>query len=127
MKSSDMGAFIAIILLGLSLFSALLLESRLHTHYTLELVLIVIGIILTFGILFGLWIDEPWAFPLGTILFSAAVVNIVWMFKLTNSFIPSAFALLVNIAGIVICIASMERPTPWAELETYDSSGKKKK
>jgi len=126
MKSSDMGAFFAIILLGLSLFSALLLESRMQTHYILELVLIVIGIILTFGILFGLWIDEPWAFPLSTILFSASVVNIVWMFKLTNSFIVSAFALLVNIAGVVICIASMERPTPWSELETYDAKKRKK-
>jgi len=129
MKVSDMSVFVTIILVGLSLFTALLLESRMDSHYLLQLLLIVLAIIFTFGLLFGLWIDEPWAYPLSTILFAALLADVIWLYSSTGAFLVSAFALLVNVAGLVICLASVQRPkTLAAELETYNiSAGRRKK
>lgn len=126
MKISDMSVFVTIILIGLSLFSALLLESRMQGNYIWELLVVVIAIVLTFGILFGLWIDESWAYPLGTILFAVLLANIVWLYTSTDAFLVSAFGVLVNVGGLVICLASMQRQS-FAELETYEISKRKKK
>lgn len=126
MKVSDMSVFVAIILIGLSLFSALLLESRMQGNYIWELLVVVIAIVLTFGILFGLWIDESWAYPLGTILFAVLLANIVWLYTSTDAFLVSAFGVLVNVGGLVICLASMQRQS-FAELETYEIGKRKKK
>lgn len=127
MKASEMKIFVMVILLGLSLLTALTLESHMKAGYSAELVLIVIGIILTAGILFGLWIDEPWTYPLTTLIFAASLANLVWLFTETQVFLTFAFGLLVNVAGLVMCLISMEKNMPWHELETYEVSGKKKK
>ncbi len=126
MKVSDMSVFVTIILIGLSLFTALLLESRMQGHYIWELLLVVIAIVLTFGILFGLWIDESWAYPLGIILFAVLLANVVWLYTSTDAFLVSAFGVLVNVGGLVICLATMQRQS-LAELETYEISKRKKK
>jgi hypothetical protein len=123
----NMKFFTIIILLGLSLFTTLLFESRLITGYAIQLVLVLIGIILTAGIIFGLWIEEPWATPLTTIVFAASLANLVWLFAKTEVFLTFAFGLLVNVAGIVVCMAGMEKATPLQELETYHTGNDKKK
>ncbi len=125
MKAEDMKSFVITILVGLSLFTALMLESRMTANFAIELVLILIGAILMTGIIFGFWIEEPWAYPLTTILFAAALVNLVWLFFSTSSFLTFAFGLLVNVAGLVMCLAGMERPMDLQELETYEAKRKK--
>jgi hypothetical protein len=128
MKASDMSVFMAILLLGLNLFAALLLESRMAHYFAWEILFICIIGLVTFAVMFGLWIDESWAYPLSSILFALSLVNVVWMFYMTSTFITSAFALLVNIAGLVICLASIHKQAPWTgELETYEVPDKRKK
>ena len=126
MNDTDMKSFIVTILIGLSLFTALMLESHMTANFAIELVLILIGSILMTGIIFGFWIEEPWAFPLTTILFAAALINLAWLFYSTNAFLAFAFGLLVNVAGLVMCLANMERETEFKELETYEAGRKKK-
>ncbi len=127
MHTEDMKSFVITILLGLSLFTALMLESNMTANFAVELVLILIGTILMAGIIFGFWIEEPWAYPLTTILFAAAMVNLVWAFISTNAFLTFAFGLLVNVAGLVMCLVSLERSMEMHELETYERSGSKKR
>jgi len=127
MNTEDMKSFVITILLGLSFFTALMLELRMETQFAIELVLIFIGTILTAGIIFGFWIEEPWAYPLTTIVFAAALVNLAWLFYSTNAFLTFAFGLLVNVAGLVMCLAGIERPMDFQELETYETNAKRKK
>ncbi len=128
MKASDMSVFMTIILLGLNLFAALLLETRMPKYYGWEMLFICILGLFTFAVLFGLWIDEPWAYPMSSILFAASLANVIWLFYLTSTFLTSAFALLVNIAGLVICLASIQNAdSSAASLETYDAPSKRKK
>lgn len=127
MKTQDMKFFTIIILLGLNLFTALLLQSNLTTNYVLPLVAILIGIIITAGIIFGMWIEENWAYPITTIVFALSLINITWLFYQTETFLIFAFGLLVNVSGLVICLVGMENQANWHELETYEIKNKKKK
>ncbi len=128
MKASDMGAFMAIILLGLNLFAALLLETKMPKYYGWEILFICIIGLVTFAVLFGLWIDEPWAYPLSSILFALSIANVVWLFHITDTFTTSAFALLINIAGLVICLANIRQQAPvTGSLETYEVSERRRK
>ena len=127
MKQTDAKLFVIIILLGLSMATALLLESKMTTGYMMELVLILISIIFVTGILFGLWIEEPWAYPLSMLLFAASLANIVWLFVETKVFLTFAFGLLVNVAGLVMCIASLSQLEDLKSLETYEIEKKKRK
>ena len=127
MEVNDSKLFVITILLGLSLFTALLLESRMTTGFIVELVLILIGIILTAGIVFGLWIEEPWTYPLTIIIFAASLANLIWLFSATHVFLTFAFGLLVNVAGLVMCLVSMEKIVSQQTLETYEISERKRK
>ncbi|MBW2969791.1 hypothetical protein KY309_01665 [Candidatus Woesearchaeota archaeon] len=126
MRLEDIKFIVTIILLGLSLLTALVLESYLKTGYAVQLVLILIGIILTAGIIFGLWIELEWAYPFTMLFFALALADMVWMFAETKAFLPFAFGLLVNVAGLVLCIASIET-TALQELETYEIDKKRRK
>lgn len=127
MHTDDMKSFVITILLGLSLFTALMLESRMDSNFAIELVLVLIGAILMAGVIFGFWIEEPWVYPLTTVLFAAALVNLVWLFFSTKAFLTFAFGLLVNVAGLVMCLVGIERAVELQELETYEARKKKKK
>ncbi len=124
----DVKLIITSILLGLSFFVALKLESQMATGYMGELVLIILGLIFMSGIIFGLWIEAEWAYSFGIIFFAAALANLLWLFFTTKIFLTFAFGLLVNVAGLVISLVSIESETPWEEaLETYDVDAKKRK
>lgn len=128
MKASDISVFMTVILLGLNLFGALLLETSMPKYFGWEILFICAMGLLTFAAYFGLWIDESWAYPLSSLLFAASLINVVLLFYLTDTFLTSAFALLVNIAGLVICLASIKNTEQFAgSLETYEVSNKRKK
>lgn len=125
-------AIITCILLGLSLLTALLLESRMGSGVKVELVLILVGILLSVAVLFGLMTERAWAYPLGILMFVLSLANILWLFAVTRSLLGFAFGLLVNIVGLVLCLVSLEprRVMPYHDdytsplsLETYDING----
>lgn len=128
MNQNDMKYFAIIILLGLNLLTTLFLQSFLPTGYVLPLVLILIGTILMAGTIFGLWIEEQWAYSLATIIFAASLIHIAWLFYNAQAFLTFAFGLLVNIAGLVLCLVNSS-PDEWQELETYEieQAAKKRK
>ena len=124
----NMKIFVSVILLGLSLLTALLLESQMGAQYITELVLILIGIIITAGILFGLWIEEPWAYTLATIVFAAGLINLIWIYSATKNTLMFSFGILVNVAGLVMCLASVRQSVSDLALETYPlHAGKRRK
>jgi len=126
MKLNDIKMIVTVLLLGLSLFTALLLESRMHAGYAIQLVIILIGIILVACALFGLWIEAEWAYPFTLVLFALSLANLVWVFTTTKTFLPFSFGLLINVAGIVMCLASVGDYT-YQELETYETGKSRKK
>ncbi len=115
-----MKSLATIILLGISLLTALLLESSMTGGYAAQLAMIIVGIILTTGVIFGLWIEAEWSYPLGLIIFAAALANLLWLFKLTNNQLTFVFGILVNVAGLVMCLVSLKEIPEWAQLETYE-------
>jgi len=119
--------FTTVILLGLSLFTALLLESRMGAGFIGELVAVLIGVILSLGLLFGLWTDADWTYSLATVIFAAALGNLLFLFVSTKAFLVFAFGLIVNIAGLVICLVSVTDHLEYTGLETYEMSEKSKK
>lgn len=115
------------ILIALSLLTALILETKIHSYVAIEIILLGIGIFVALIILFGLWIETDWAFPLASVFFALSAANILWMFFSTKIFLTFAFGVLVNVAGLVICMASLKNGAQLAQpLETYDAKQKKK-
>ncbi len=127
MKANNANVFVIVILLGLSLFTALLLEANMGALAAVELVLMLIGLIATAAIIFGFWIEEAWPYTLSIIFFAASLANTVWLFTSTKIFLVFAFGLLVNVAGMVMCMVNMGQAVHPKELETYSAQAKKKK
>ena len=133
MNTEDIKYFAIVILLGLSVLSTIILQSYMKTGYAIPLVIIFITIILMTGTIFGLWIEEPWGYSIATILFTGTIIHTGWIFYKTNMFLPFTFALLVNVAGIVISITQKLNEYPKIETyeipkyETYETEEPKKK
>ncbi|VVB80971.1 Uncharacterised protein [uncultured archaeon] len=126
MKLNDIKMIVTVLLLGLSLFTALILESRMNTGYAIQLAIILIGAILMACALFGLWIEAEWSYPFTLIVFALSLANLVWAFTSTKAFLPFTFGLLISVAGIVMCLASTGAYS-LEELETYEINKKRKK
>ena len=125
-------AIITCILLALSLMTALVLESRIGSGVKVQLVLILIGILLSAGILFGLIMRHSWTYPPGILMFVLSLANLLWLFAVTHSLLGLAFGILVNVVGLVLCLVSIDTAEvePYTEdylspasLETYDVNG----
>jgi len=127
LKNNDIKFFATIVLLGLSLLTALVLETQLNVGFIGELVLILIGVILAAGVLCGLWIEAEWAYPVATVIFAASMANLLWLFITTQAFLTFSFGLLVNVAGIVLCLIGIQKDIDWQALETYDTAKPRKK
>ncbi|MBI4146905.1 hypothetical protein HY489_06235 [Candidatus Woesearchaeota archaeon] len=108
---------IVTILLGLSMITALLLETRMKTGAAIELVIIILGILAGALILLGLWIEEPWAYQLSSILFALSLANLIWIHLNTHYLLGVAFGILVNVSGIVMSITDFKKSY---SVETYD-------
>ncbi len=107
------------VLLGLSLLTALLLESRINSGISAQLTLIFLGILVSGAVLFGLMMYRNWAYPLGALVFLLSLANLMWLFSMTKSVLGLAFGILVNIVGLVLCLAVIsgeQKPS----LETYE-------
>ena len=124
--------FALVVLLALSFISALLFGPKLESAI-LELVLLLIGIIASGFVLYGLLKETNWAWPAATILFSALLANIVYLFLSTGDFLLFAVSLIINTAGMVLTMLAVEDGFLWSTgLETYDikttsGHGKKRK
>lgn len=125
-------AVITCILLGLSLMTALLLESQIGSGVKYQLIFILVGILLSAGVLVGFMSQSSWAYPLAILMFVLSLANVLWLFAATRSLLGFAFGILVNVIGLVLCLVSIEpaRVEPYTDefgspvnLETYETNG----
>lgn len=115
-----------LIFLVLNFVLAIFLESKLASGYTFELVVIVIGIILSIALLLGVAIEARWTWPVATILFSVFLANAVFLYIGTAAFVAFTGLVLVNVLGLLTAVLSINEPEPYMvdafPLETYEAA-----
>ncbi len=104
MNFSRFIAFLALI--GLSFISALLFEGRMAKGFTVELIIIFIGVVFAIIATASLLEGESSGWFLGTLIFGAALVNGIVLFLLTKSFSLLILAVVVNITGMIFSVLS---------------------
>jgi hypothetical protein len=97
-----------LVVLVLSFVGAIFLESKMEQYATLELVIIVVGILLSIMALVGIASEARWAWPFTTILFSLSLANLVFLHVNVGAFLTFVLLLLVNIFGMLIAVLSIE-------------------
>jgi len=108
-------------LLALSFVSALMFESRMVRWYTVELVVIFIGIIFSIIAVASLLNDETGGWFLATLIFGAALVNGIVLFLIVKSFSLLILAIVVNITGMIFSVLSAaDSDDEDLDIETYD-------
>lgn len=106
--------------LFMNFVGAIYLETRMTNNFTLELVLIVIGILVSIIMLLGLAFESKWSWPLATIIFSASLANSVFLYFSVNTFLVFGGLLFFNLLGLVISVVSIPEKDDF-DSETSDS------
>src|SRR3989338_7382213 len=102
-RTIQLSSLATMLLLGLSLISAIIMELNMTSKYALELAIILIIGIITASAIAQLIKKDEHAYTLSIIIFCASILNLVWLFIETSAFLTGMFALIVNVAGIVLC------------------------
>ena len=121
-----MGAFrvfVILMLLALNFVGAVFLETKMANFFSLELIIIIIGFVITLIAIAGLAFETSWAWPLTTILFAAALANTLFLYFNIHAILTFAGMTLFNTMGLLISIVSIKEPEDFtsdsAPLETY--------
>ena len=113
-----------LVVMVLSFIGTIFLETKLQQYATLELVIIVVGILLSLIALVGIAGESRWAWPFATVLFSLSLANIVFVHVNVGAFLTFVLLLIVNIFGMLIAVLSIEdiaEPAPaLAGVDTSD-------
>jgi len=95
-------------LLVVNFIGTIFIESKMPQYFTLELVIIVVGILLAVISLVGIAAEARWAWPFSTILFSLLLANSVFLYVNVPAIITFLGLLVVNIFGLLVSIISIE-------------------
>jgi hypothetical protein len=113
-----------LLLIFLNFLGVLFLETKLKTNFTLELVFIVIGLIIAFGVILGLGLKLKWGWPLAAIMFSLYLANTVFLYWNIKAFLTFGLLLFFNTIGLLIAVVSIQEDDDFVEesypVETYD-------
>lgn len=111
----------------LNFIGVIFLESKMQNYFTLELVIIVVGILLSILALVGIAAESRWAWPFSTILFALFLANVLFLHVNIHAFGTFGVLLFVNTIGLLMSILSIENEDasgPWDEgipqIETYN-------
>ena len=111
-------------ILALNILGALFLETKMAA-FTAELVIIIIGVILSVIVLIGIGTDSKWAWPLSTVFFALSLANLIFLLVSTRAFGTFTVLLLLNVIGLLISVLSIkeeqEFDTDTSPLETYET------
>ncbi len=118
LKEETIKALVTVILIGLSLFTALLFITKATGSMTWNFILFTLGFLLAMLIIFGLWLEEEWAYTLSILFFAGGMAYLIWLFVITRSLLPFTFGILVSVSGMVVSIA--ETKASESEVETYN-------
>jgi hypothetical protein len=125
------GRFLIVtILLGLNLLISLFLETKLKTYFGLELVLVLLGIILSALVLGSISRKESWSWPSATVLFAALLGNLVFLFLQTRTFLLFIVGVVLTVVGLATSVLSVPDANGNehfydAPVETYGKTNKK--
>ena len=97
-----------LVVMVLSFIGIIFLETKMSQYATLELVIIVVGILLSLIALVGIAGESRWAWPFVTVLFSLSLANIVFEHVNVGAFITFVLLLIVNIFGMLVAVLSIE-------------------
>ena len=92
----------AVLIVFLSLWSALYLETSLKSYFVLELFVIVILLIVSAGILYAIFTGKTWAWNASAVFFLAGLINSIFLYFGTRSVSPFLIALFSNLAGLAL-------------------------
>ncbi|RMD57909.1 hypothetical protein D6825_02530 [Candidatus Woesearchaeota archaeon] len=118
-KEDTIKATVTIILLGLSLLTALLIETQMTTWASIQIIVLLLAIGFAPLILFGLWLEEDWAYLFSTIFFTGALADLVFTFAITRELLPFSFGVLVSVCGTVISLISVQPEESERKSKTY--------
>jgi hypothetical protein len=94
-----LGKLLGMFVLMLTNFlAALYLETRLAANSGAEFIVIILGIILAIGVLYGLFARTNWSWPLSTIFFSASLGNLSLLYYYGNR--AGILVLLIYLAAV---------------------------
>jgi hypothetical protein len=113
-----------ILLIFLNFLGAMFIETKLQTSFTLELMFIVVGLILAFGVIIGIGLNLRWAWPMATIMFALFLANAVFLYINQRAFLTFVLMMFFNTIGLLISVVSIEEEDDFTEeqqpVETYD-------
>lgn len=98
--------FTTLVIVVLNLALWIFLETKLERFFTLELVLVVLGILLSLILLVSITTRARWAWAFGTIFFSLALANSLFLFWNTRAWGSFLLLLLLNTFGLLMSILS---------------------
>jgi hypothetical protein len=98
--------------LVLSFIGTIFLESKMEQYAVLELVIIVVGILLSIIALIGIAAESRWSWPFATILFSLLLANAVFLFVNVPAFVTFVLLIIVNIFGMLVSVLSINDSVP---------------
>ncbi len=120
----------AITVLGLvvlNFIGVIFLETKLQEYFRLELVIIMVGMLLSLIALVGIAAEARWAWPFTTILFALSLANVVFLHVNIGAIGTFLLLLIVNVFGLLMAILSLqdtvesvEIPQMEPSLDTYD-------
>lgn len=111
----------SVLIVFLSLWSMLYLETSLENYFFFELFILLLMIILFTGALYGIASKKEWAWKLSFALFIAGSLNSFLLYAETRLTMPFFVALLSNFAGI-----SLSAPKAFLEEKTNSYTGEKR-
>ncbi len=95
--------FIAVLVLAfLSLWLAVYLETGLESYFVLELFVILLLIILSTGIFYGIVSGKKWAWHALSFFFLAVLINCTLVYIATSNKPIFFFASFINLAGFIV-------------------------
>jgi len=115
----------SVVLYALNILGTLWLESTLTKYYKFELAVIVL--LLFFAIVLAGAERQrlPWLWRASTLYFAASVLNITFLFLVTNHFLAFALTTLFSLVGLLRSVSNLDKneypdidPIP-VKLETY--------
>jgi hypothetical protein len=122
----------AVLIVFLSLWSMLYLETSLKSYFMPELLIILVFLIVSTGILYSILTGKEWAWNAAAVFFFAAIVNSILLYFGTKSLTPFLVALFSNLAGLALAGSNAVKIEPISNslyeekneifdaLETYD-------
>lgn len=125
--------FLALVIIVLNFLLWVFLETKLQRFFTLELIIIVFGVLLGLILLAGIATSARWAWPFATIFFSLALANALFLYWNIGAWKSFLLLIFLNTAGLLMGIAStgssdeeftgagdyVSQESPAAPVETY--------